>query len=88
MQIDITLYNATDRRFDIPCDGYITLVSGSSASGYLRVYIYDNDNNTLSNLFVNADSGDLRNGIFVKRGMRAMVTSTMDNGVVYFRGLE
>lgn len=88
-QINITSYNSTSNRFTVPTDGYITCHMPTSGNNYIRVGIYDKDAGTIGITQVNKADVDNVVGIFVKKGMLAMISMPSGaGGDAWFRGID
>ena len=90
-QINITSYNTSTNRYSIPFDGYITAYLPQSTSiASVMVTIYDHNEKTLGihRDFTNNDYGLKYFTIYVKRGMKAMITASSGyTGNVTYRGM-
>ena len=90
VEVQINSYNSSSNRYSIPCDGYITATIPSSATAnYVRVTVYDCKDKPMGiQQAYGISGGEESFTIFVKKGMKAMVSSSSAyTGVVKFRGM-
>ena len=82
--VDLSSYSSLSNKYTFASDGYISLSGDSNTSGYISVFVYGSDNNSIITHVMPITMANQSQSLYVKKGMKCYVTSSVSDITVIF----